>query len=133
MITLIANKWKNVLASRGMTQAQVARAANVNVPIMSMVVNGTGILTREELIAVCKVLDISPDKVYSPDVLKAIYGVEAKKRSQRSVSIKLMGYDLELFNEIKRELGLSELSPHIGLIRSMMLAYKDTLNRSEEE
>lgn len=133
MVTLIVNKWKNVLASKGMTQAQVARAANVNVPIMSMVVNGAGILTREELKAVCKVLDISPDTVYSPDVLNAIYGMEVKKRSHRSVSIKLTGGDLELFNEIKRELGLSELSPHIGLIRSMMLAYKETLNRSEEE
>lgn len=99
---MIQNKWKNVLVQKGMTQAQAAKAAGINAPLFSLVVNGAGVLSMDDLSAVCKVLDIQPEKVYPADVLKIIYGVESRKSTLQSVSIKLTGKDVAFFDFAKR-------------------------------
>lgn len=119
---MIQNKWKNVLSAKGMTQAQAAKAAGINAPLFSMVANGTGILPISDLESVCKVLDIEPEKVYSADVLKAIYGIEAKKQAQRSVSIKLTGEQAEYFEEVKRKCGYSEATNKEFVIKLLSVA-----------
>lgn len=100
---MIQNRWKNVIAQRGLTQAQVAKIAGISAPLFSSVVNGISILPMPDLESVCKALDIDPSKVYPTDVLKTIYGIESRKQAQRSVSIKLTGEQADFFVEAKKQ------------------------------
>lgn len=102
---MIQNRWKQVLEQKGMTQAEVAAKVGIGKPFFSSVVNGTGVLSSEQLKAICEVIDIDPIRVYSAEVLNAIYGIERKKPETGRVSIKLTGDDLGPFFELKELTG----------------------------
>ena len=101
---MITNKWKQVLANRGITQAELAERAGIGKPFLSAVVNGTSVLSDEDLTKVCEILEVKPNAIYSPEILDAIYKMSVKKPEQERVSVKLAGADLEPFYKLKERL-----------------------------
>lgn len=101
---MIINKWKQVLANKGVTQAELAERVGVGKPFLSAVVNGTSVLQDDDFAKACDMLDVKPEAIYSAEILNAIYKVGVKKAEPEKVSIKLFGSDLEPFFKLKRML-----------------------------
>ena len=121
---MIQNRWKTVLARKGITQAAVAEKAGLNKPFFSGVVNGVSVLSYEELQKVCEILDIEPSKVYSADVMNAVYGTDIRKPEQVFVTVKLSGYHASLIEELKQTLNLET---NVEVVRTALVElYKST-------
>lgn len=111
-----------------MTQAEVASKADIGKPFFSAVVNGTGVLSEEELVKCCEILDCDPSRLYSPDILTAIYGIDSRKQVQERVSVKLSGEDLAPFYELKELLGTETNADAVRMAIKIALEFRQYWN-----
>jgi transcriptional regulator with XRE-family HTH domain len=95
----IRNQWKSILKKAGAKQVDLASEVGVNYVQMSNVVSGNQMLPKDKFLAICGILDIAPEAVYSTDVLSAVYGINRQKPKPTSVSVRISVECAELIDK----------------------------------
>ena len=103
---IIKNRWKAVLATKGVSQAQIAEMTGQTKPFISGVVNGVSVLSADDLALVCEKIGTCAEMIYPADVLSGIYGTQKnRKERKRITNVKLRGEAAELLESLREAHG----------------------------
>lgn len=103
---IIKNRWKAILDTKGVTQAQIAEITGKTKPFISGVVNGVSVLSADDLRKVCEAIGTTESAIYSCDVLSGIYGSATEKKERQIVlNVKLRGEAARLLSELRERHG----------------------------
>lgn len=91
---MIKNNIRKLREKRGLRQEDIANAVGMPKSLVSMIENGRGVFTRQELMVAAKLMDCLESDLYPNEVLAGLYGIETngekvekQKRPYFTVSI----------------------------------------------